>query len=111
MKRLARFSLRDVIYVTTIVALALALWLTSRKVPEPTRPGSFPVGGPQTTVTGPLLVNYRQQTSASSSSGSDNVPMRALHFLDDAVVFEYESGGFMYLEKSRIVNLSWRVDE
>ena len=110
-RRFAQFSLRDVIYVTTIVALVLALWLTWQKLPEPTRPGSLPAGGRQTTIAGPLIVRYTEQTRPNSTSSSSDLSMRALHFMEDAVVFEYDNGTFRYIEKSRLVHLSWRAAE
>lgn len=109
MKRLAKFSLREIILLTAIVALALTLWLTMQKVPEAIRPGGFSANGPQTTIEGPLLVSYREQTSPSSTSGSNDVRMHALHFVEGAVVFEYNNGSFRRIELSRLVDLTWRA--
>lgn len=108
--RLTKFSLRDLVLITAIVALVLALWLTAQKVPMTNRPGGFPTGGAQTTIEGPLLVSYRQRTSPNSTSGSDDVPLKALHFVEGGVVFEYKRGGFRHYNASRLESLSWKAE-
>ena len=109
MKRLAKFSLREIILLTAIVALALTLWLTMQKVPEAVRPGGFPAGGAQITIDGPLIVNYREQTSPHSTSGNSGETMRALHFIESGVVFGYNNGRFRRFDSSRLIELGWKA--
>lgn len=107
----ARFSLRDIVLVTAIVSLALALWLTLDKMPSADQAGQFPVGGPQTTIDGPLMVSYRERTSPNSTTGSNGFQLESLHFMGDDVVFEYENGRYRWFPKSRLEYLEWRGAE
>lgn len=110
MKLPTQFSLRDMILVTIIVALGLALWVSQEnKVPSTQRAGRLPVGGPQTTIEGPLTVSYRERTSPTSTVGSNGFRLQALQFLDDDVVFEYENGRSRWFRKSRLESLEWEV--
>lgn len=110
MIRLPRFTLREMIMATAIVALAIALWLTWQKLPARTRPGAFAVGGAQTTIEGPLKVTYRERTGLNSTSGSDAVPCQALHFLQDSVVLEYANGRHRRFQSERLEQLSWQAE-
>jgi hypothetical protein len=103
-----RFSLREIILLTTIVALALALWITIAKVPQPNVPGTFVGGSPTQTIAGPLVVSYREQVDPSMTSIQNSVPMVQLHFVEGAVIFEYEGQRCHRVESSRLLELSWR---
>ncbi|MCO6043755.1 hypothetical protein NG895_07530 [Aeoliella sp. ICT_H6.2] len=107
MKLPIRFSLRDMILVTVIVALGLALWLTQEQVSSQQQIGQFPDGGPQTTIEGPLTVSYRERTSPNSTTGSNGFRLQSLHFMGDEIVFEYEDGRFRWFPKSRLEHLEW----
>lgn len=106
MRRLGKFGLRDLFYVTAIVALAITLWLTAGKLPPPARPGGFPAGAGQTTVEGPLTVNYKV-----GNTRYRGVSLQALHLLDDSVVFEYPGGRFSRISSAALEELEWEYVE
>lgn len=108
MTTLPRFSLREIILLTTIVALALALWITMRKVPQANAAGTFVGGAPTQTIAGPLVVSYREQIDPSTTSIQNDVPMVQLHFVEGAVIFEYQGHRCHRVESSRLRELSWR---
>jgi hypothetical protein len=108
MASLTRFSLREVILLTTIVALALALWVTIGRVPQANVPGTFVGGSPTQTIAGPLLVSYREQIDSRTTSAQNDIPMAQVHFVEGAVIFEYANHRCQRVESSRLLELSWR---
>ncbi len=80
MKIPTQFSLRELLLATTVVALAVALWQTSLRVPQRGAPGVLQSHGNYKTVVGPLLVSYRIRTSPNSTSGSDSRSYQSVAF-------------------------------
>jgi hypothetical protein len=105
-----QFSLRELLLVTTVVALAVALWQTSLRVPPAAAPGNIQSQGGYRTVVGPLKVTYRIRSAPNSTHGSNDVPIKALHFLEGAVIFEYENGRRERYEAERLETLEWRPE-
>ncbi len=108
MPRWSKFSLRELLLVVAVVALAMVLWLTARQVPPAAPAGVLPADGSQITVPGPLLVSYRVRTSPNSTSGSTGVQVEKLHLLEGGIVLQYKDGRSRWIDSSRIVELSWR---